>query len=259
MQVKPNVGHSEGASGLTSLIKTVLALENRIIPPNIHFESPNPDIPFEQGKLMVPLEATPWPDGRRQRASVNSFGIGGSNVHVVVDSAAELVPSQRRTEPIDGTGIEEEQPKLLFVSAAGEESLQRRITQVADYANNKEKHGGALQDLAYTLALLTQLSHRAYAVVQPSSPIDPSIFRAFRAMRDPHLTFVFTGQGAQWAGMGHGLMSAFPEFHRDILEMDKIIDSIGGPGRPWSLAGESGRECRRRLLIRRNLLTHDTR
>jgi acyl transferase domain-containing protein len=88
--VKSNVGHSEGAAGLTALIKTVLSLENSTIPPNINFTHPNPKIPFEKGQLVVPTQPTPWPLGRYERASVNSFGIGGSNCHVVVDSAASF-------------------------------------------------------------------------------------------------------------------------------------------------------------------------
>lgn len=228
------MGHSEGASGLTSLIKAVLALEKRIIPPNIHFESPNPNIPFDEGKLMVPLEATPWPRGRSERVSVNSFGIGGSNVHVILDSAAEFAPPLQRTG--NDTGLEQ-QPKVLFVSAQSEESLQKRIRQVADYANSKE--GGLLKDLAYTLAVCsTQLSNRAFAVANLGSPIDPSSFQTFHAFRDPHVTFVFTGQGAQWVGMGHALMSEYSEFKRDILEMDNIIKSIDQGDRRWSLAGE---------------------
>lgn len=74
--VKPNLGHSEGASGLTSLIKTVLALEKQTIPANIKFSEPNPKIPFQDRKLVVPVEATPWPSHCRERAGVNSFGIG---------------------------------------------------------------------------------------------------------------------------------------------------------------------------------------
>jgi acyl transferase domain-containing protein len=80
--VKPNIGHAEGASGLNSVIKSVLALEHRIIPPNIKFNKPNPKIPFAEKKLTVPQAATPWPEGRAERISVNSFGIGGTNAHV---------------------------------------------------------------------------------------------------------------------------------------------------------------------------------
>ena len=98
-QVKPNVGHSEGASGLTSVIKMVLALENKTVPPNINFLTPSPKskftrqlswdsmlmldqlVPFSSTGLHVPVEAVPWPKNR-ERVSVNSFGIGGANAHV---------------------------------------------------------------------------------------------------------------------------------------------------------------------------------
>ncbi|KAF7556645.1 hypothetical protein G7Z17_g1284 [Cylindrodendrum hubeiense] len=80
--VKPNVGHSEGASGLTSIIKAVLCLEKRMIPPNMRFSKPNPNIPFKKGNLRVTDELLPWPQDREERVSVNSFGIGGSNAHV---------------------------------------------------------------------------------------------------------------------------------------------------------------------------------
>lgn len=88
--VQPNVGHTEGASGLVSIIKMVLALENRTIPPNIRFTSPNPKIPFEEANLTVPLDPTPWPTNKLERVSINSFGIGGSNGHVILDSAAAI-------------------------------------------------------------------------------------------------------------------------------------------------------------------------
>ena len=88
--VKPNVGHSEGASGLTSVIKAVLALERKIIPPNINFCTPNPKIPFEESNLRVPTEPISWPAGFSERVSVNSFGIGGANAHVILDSASSL-------------------------------------------------------------------------------------------------------------------------------------------------------------------------
>lgn len=88
--VKPNVGHSEGASGLTSIIKAVLALEKKVIPPNINFSTPNSRIPFKAANLRVPTEPVPWPAGFLERVSVNSFGIGGANAHVILDSASSV-------------------------------------------------------------------------------------------------------------------------------------------------------------------------
>ncbi|THC96256.1 hypothetical protein EYZ11_004249 [Aspergillus tanneri] len=82
--VKPNVGHSEGASGITSIIKCVLALEHNTIPPNVHFHTPNPKIPFDSAKLDVPVSPLSWPAGKRERVSVNSFGIGGTNAHAAL-------------------------------------------------------------------------------------------------------------------------------------------------------------------------------
>jgi acyl transferase domain-containing protein len=88
--IKPNVGHSEGASGLTSVIKAVLALERKIIPPNINFCTPNPKIAFEEANLKVPTVPIPWPTEFSERVSINAFGIGGANAHVILDSASSL-------------------------------------------------------------------------------------------------------------------------------------------------------------------------
>jgi len=97
--VKPNVGHSEGAAGVTSVIKCVLALEHRQVPPNINFTTPNPKIPFEECGLRVPTEVEEWPQGRAERVSVNSFGIGGVNAHVSIKLHGVL-----KGVPADGTG-----------------------------------------------------------------------------------------------------------------------------------------------------------
>jgi acyl transferase domain-containing protein/NADPH:quinone reductase-like Zn-dependent oxidoreductase/ubiquinone/menaquinone biosynthesis C-methylase UbiE len=84
---KPNIGHLEGASGLAGLIKAVLSLEKGVIAPNIRFQKGNPAIDFEGWRIRVPTEATPWPVPGLRRASVNSFGYGGTNGHVIVDDA----------------------------------------------------------------------------------------------------------------------------------------------------------------------------
>lgn len=85
--LKPNIGHLEGASGLSAVIKSLLALEKRIIPPNIHFRVPNPKIPFKEGNMVVPTRPVKWPANKQERASINSFSIGGSNAHVILEPA----------------------------------------------------------------------------------------------------------------------------------------------------------------------------
>lgn len=84
--IKPNIGHGGGVSGLTAILKAVLSLENQTIAPNIKCSPRSDKIPFAEGQLVVPTEAIPWPEGRYQRVSVNSFGIGGSDAHVILDS-----------------------------------------------------------------------------------------------------------------------------------------------------------------------------
>lgn len=85
--LKSNIGHLEGAAGIAALMKAVLVLENGIIPPNIWFEKPNVKIPVDKWNIKFPIEATPWPDFGLRRVSVNAFGYGGSNAHVVLDNA----------------------------------------------------------------------------------------------------------------------------------------------------------------------------
>ncbi|KAE8391137.1 thiolase-like protein [Aspergillus alliaceus] len=132
--VKPNVGHSEGASGLTSIVKAVLSLEHRAIAPNIRFKNPSPKIPFKQSKLHVPQSLTPWPEGRAERVSVNSFGIGGTNGHAILESAASRCPrlNGHKDSALDSF------PKLLTLSSMSSKSTQKRIQQLQDLCKNRE-------------------------------------------------------------------------------------------------------------------------
>ncbi|RAK90795.1 polyketide synthase [Aspergillus costaricaensis CBS 115574] len=204
--VKPNLGHSEGASGITSVIKSVLALEHRILPPNIHFNTPNPNIPFKEAKLQVPVDPTPWPAGRCERISVNSFGIGGTNAHVVLDSALSVgagsqsgVASDERPGP----------PHILLASAKSATSLDSNIRVINDYLHDTPS---AALDLAYTLAFKREhMQHRAFAIVEKDGNI--STFEKARAI-NPQICFVFTGQGAQWPGMGREMILSSEKFRR---------------------------------------------
>ncbi|PWY87347.1 hypothetical protein BO94DRAFT_585895 [Aspergillus sclerotioniger CBS 115572] len=225
--VKPNLGHSEGASGLTSVIQAVLALENRIIPPNIKFTLPNPSIPFQPAKLQVPVEATPWPESRMERISVNSFGIGGSNAHVILDSASAHNASPRREEASD-------HPQLLVLSASSPASLE---TMIEDYRAYLSNHAEAIEDLAFTLANRREhLPYRAFVVASREQPGSASAIA--KPAPTPNVVMVFTGQGAQWPQMGRDLLRSNAVFRASIKGLDQHLKGLGAAGPTWTIEAE---------------------
>ncbi|KAL9094132.1 MAG: hypothetical protein Q9165_003547 [Trypethelium subeluteriae] len=224
--VKPNVGHSEGASGITSLIKAVLALEHVTIPPNIKFNRPNPRIQFRAKNLKVPTEATAWPVDRPKRISVNSFGIGGANAHAIVESYTDDKNSREYSSNHQTTT-----PTLLLFSANTSDSLQTRIN---DHEAYLKAHPERLLDMAFTLAFRREhLSHRSYMIAKDNTTVD--IASPLKIpLTPPSLIMVFTGQGAQWPRMGADLMNSDPGFLDDIRSMDKVLQtSIHPPA--WSI------------------------
>ncbi|OQE44310.1 hypothetical protein PENCOP_c002G00914 [Penicillium coprophilum] len=215
--VKPNLGHSEGASGITSLIKSVLALENRIIPPNIKFDEPNPNIQWDQYGLSIPTEVMQWPEFRGERISVNSFGIGGTNAHVILDSAQSFGISPIATRRTI-------RPQLLVYSANNVESLKQMIS---DYTAYVHKNPARVADLAFTLGNKREyLSHRAfsvYSLLGPLTTLGPS-----KIGDAPNIVMVFTGQGAQWPQMGGSMIHnpVYPTFKRSIQDLDSHLQTL---------------------------------
>ncbi|RAK77710.1 polyketide synthase [Aspergillus fijiensis CBS 313.89] len=227
--VKPNVGHSEGASGITSIIKCALALEKRTIPPNVFFEEPNSKIPFEQVKLKVPVEAIPWPSDRHERVSMNSFGIGGTNAHVVIDSAASIC-GQRPENKTDAS-LRNEVPHLLLHSAKSSKSLDGNI-QNADYFEAYQRfvviwltHWGFHRE---------QLPHRAFSIVGADGALT-TVARSRVTRRE--IVFFFSGQGAQWPGMGRELLRKSPQFQADIRALDRHLQQLPN-ATGWSIEDE---------------------
>ncbi|MCJ1357758.1 MAG: hypothetical protein MMC33_007754 [Icmadophila ericetorum] len=225
--IKPNLGHTEGASGLLSVIKTVLALENRTIPPNIKFSRPNPAIPFESGKLTVPTEPTPWPRDRWERASVNSFGVAGANAHVVIDSAASFnasIVSKRASN----------EPQLLLFSANSQKSLARMVDNYRDFIEVKPESIG---DLAYTLANKREhLSHRTFVIARKGTvgPTAP----ATKVTQAPAVIMVFSGQGAQWPQMGRDLLDSNVTFLNSIRCLDGYLQRLHKHKPDWRIEEE---------------------
>ncbi|KAJ6027291.1 uncharacterized protein N7446_004111 [Penicillium canescens] len=232
--VKPNIGHGEGASGISSIIKSVLALEHSIIPPNVHFNEPNPKIPFKDAQLVVPVEQTPWPTDRKKRISVNCFGIGGSNAHVILDSAASFARDQGHEQYILSKSV----PMPMILSAASPEALRQRVKDVKGYMEGCS----SMQDLAYNLAVRREmLPYRTVLIGRNDNMVEGLDIQQFQASsKDPKLHFVFTGQGAQWAGMGRDLLETYEDFLADIKAMDEILQKL--PDSPqWTIQEELSR------------------
>jgi acyl transferase domain-containing protein/SAM-dependent methyltransferase len=231
--LKSNIGHLDTAAGISSFIKTVLALEKRLIPPSIHFRDANPNIDFSHSPFYVITEATPWENqpapGRPDhvlplRAGVSSFGIGGTNVHVVLEEA----PAQ----PESDNGREW---KLLCLSARDEAALGRLQNAVAEFVNSNP--GMNVADLAYTfhsgrrsLPVRAVLAYRDVQDLQGALGNQVSPLPYFKAPQAPvRMAFLFSGQGTQYPGMGIGLYSSEPAFKEQVDRCLEICDSLDLP------------------------------
>lgn len=229
--VKANVGHGESASGVTSVIKSVLMLEKRMIPPQANFTTPNPRIPFQEARLIVPLTPTEWPQGRPERISVNSLGITGTNAHAVIESASSYQPKVQRK--VLQSHSEEHPPRIMLLSATNQQSLKQRGETLSGYIKQRPDR---LADLAYTLACRRDhLSHRAYCITNGVDLME--MITSDRAKSTPKIAFIFTGQGAQWAGMGRDLIAGFPSFHAVLTHLNGVLKSLPHPP-SWDLVDE---------------------
>ncbi|HEY1278336.1 MAG TPA: SDR family NAD(P)-dependent oxidoreductase, partial [Acidimicrobiales bacterium] len=214
--VKTNIGHLESAAGIAGVIKVVLSMQKGEIPPHLHFHARSPQIPWPAFPIVVPTDVTAWPgrDGRRV-AGVSGFGFSGTNAHVVLESA----PADRPAGPqVTGT-------HLLALSARSETALREQARCYASWL----AHGDpSLADVCGTAnAGRVHFGHRAAVVAHTADELRVHL-EAVAAGRAgagvahgqaarPKVAFVFTGQGAQYAGMARGLYDAFPVF-RDALD-----------------------------------------
>ncbi|KAK2052271.1 hypothetical protein LY76DRAFT_671662 [Colletotrichum caudatum] len=218
--VKPNVGHSEGASGITSVIKMMLALEHNQIPPNINFEVPSKKIPWEEARLKVPTEVMPWPAHRAERVGVNSFGIGGANAHVLMESAR--CAGVQTASLTNDEELRSDDPKLLTFSAHTADALRSAVQSHEKYL---QAHPESIDDLQYTLAVRREhMAHLTFSVVPgglPEGNLNLAQFRKPHA--NPLTVWTFTGQGAQWAQMGARLILEDGGFKSTIRKLENVL------------------------------------
>ncbi|KAF2741959.1 hypothetical protein M011DRAFT_413522 [Sporormia fimetaria CBS 119925] len=249
--VKSNTGHLEGTSGLAGVIKAVLAIERSTIPPNTNFERLNPSIDAEFLRLHFPQESIPWPSSIIKRASVNSFGFGGSNCHVVLDDlqsylgATKLMLALMPSLKADASASQSSDhwresftPQLLIFSARDKEGIDRQVQAHQEHLGglSAKTEPEYFHDYSYTLAVhRTKHSWNSFCVIKDPGDLAPlqlqSPIPRPSTSSSRILGLVFTGQGAQWAGMGHELMR-LPVFLKSIEESQACLSALGCP---WSV------------------------
>ncbi len=240
--VKTNIGHLESGAGVAGLIKAALAVKHGMIPPNLHFQTPNPKIPFEELRLRVPTSLEPWPNGKGTRlAGINSFGFGGTNAHVVVAEAPENTGGGINPK----SQIPNSKSFLLPLSARSDEALNASAAAYKDFLTTEYF---SLSDICYTASLRRGHHSHRLAVVANSKEEMAENLSAFlagetrigmssgRPLADSpaKLAFVFSGMGQQWWAMGRQLLESEPVFRETIQQCDELLRQYAD----WSLLEE---------------------
>ncbi len=232
--VKTNIGHLEPASGVAGLLKSILALKHDLLPASLHFNTPNPDIPFNDLNLsVVDQNLSLAKNGKPRYAGINSFGFGGANAHVIV---RDPEPLKRGPE----TGGKDGAP--LIISAQCAAALDHLVADYRDLiaASNDTSMGAIVNSAAHTR---DRLAYRAVAFGRTQEELVTSLEEADNGRRqanfsqgqaignDLPVAFLFSGNGSQWAGMGRTAYQVNPVFRKSFEAVDRQFMRLSG----WSL------------------------
>jgi acyl transferase domain-containing protein/acyl carrier protein len=242
--VKTNIGHLEAAAGIAGLIKVVLSIKHRMILPSLHYQSPNPHIPFDELHLRVQNELTLWASGSGPAiAGVSSFGFGGTIVHVVVCEADQNKHGEESRKQIQSNVTD---IYLLSLSAKSLESLQSLAGNFKEFLVTD--FSADIKDICYAAGLRrSQYDYRLAVIGHSRKDLydsldaftggeqDAGLFTGIVIPEHQHKpVFVFAGQGGQWHGMGRELLKKEPVFYKAIEQIDHIIRTHFA----WSLMDE---------------------
>ncbi|KAK6222232.1 beta-ketoacyl synthase [Colletotrichum tabaci] len=266
--VKTVIGHTEGAAGLAGLLKVVHAMINRSIPPNLHLETLNPSVRPFYGHLHVPVDIVPWPRapaGQPLRGSVNSFGFGGTNSHAIIERyepsihdqvARHFAPALEVSAAIRTTpAYDLEAPSVglpLLLSAKSQKSLVAVVQSLRDFMGTQTDKSA--DEVAWNLyAHRSALTYRTSVssdsregiiasldglLAKAGSSSNPELgVRAKLDGGEVKTLGIFTGQGAQWSGMGRQLFHSNAVYRTAIESLEKVLRSCPHPP-TWSLVNE---------------------
>lgn len=226
--VKTNIGHTESAAGIAALIKVVLSLQNKEIPPHLHFKQPNPHINWDQLPVVVPTELMPWSTGSRRLAAVNSYGASGTNAHVVLEEAPVREPMPESIErPLH----------LLTLSAKTDKALKRlakkyeshlafhptlEIENICFTANTGRLHFQHRLSVLSTSSVQAREKLAAFTAGQETT----GVFQGqVQGISQPKVAFLFAGEGSQYVNMGRQLYETHPEFRSWLDRCEQILGS----------------------------------
>ncbi len=248
--LKTNIGHLDTAAGVCGLIKAVLSLHYRTLPPSLHFRTPNPRIDFANSPFFVNAELRPWPaEAGPRRAGVTSLGMGGTNAHVVLEEApAPPLTSGSRPH------------QLLLLSAKSAAALDHATARLADHL--RQGTGLDLPDVAFTLtsgrkafqhrrALVASVASGVADAAAALETLDPErLLTSAPAPGDRPVAFLFPGQGSQYPGMGGGLYDSEPSLRADVDRCCRLLQphlgldlrqALFAGGGAWEMEAAAGR------------------